>query len=80
VLSALAVFWDPETEGYRLRSTSPDKGVYSLVESKTFDFHVKRKGCADRSIENQGPMAAFPTFRIKLTCSRLDLLLSLRGM
>lgn len=80
VLSQLAVFLDSETEGYRLRPTSPDKSFYSLGENKTFDFHVKRKGRPERGIENQGPMAAFLTFRIKLIGSRLGLLLSFRGM
>src|SRR4029077_1624004 len=74
VLSPFAVSWYLKTEGRRLRMTSPDKRVHSLREDKTFDFHVKRKGRANRGIENQGPMAALLTFRIKLLCSRLGLL------
>jgi hypothetical protein len=48
VLSPFAIFWNLKTEGRRLRMTSPDKRVHSLREDKTFDFHIKPKGRAER--------------------------------
>jgi len=74
VLPQFAAFRNVKPEARRLRLTSPEERVCSVMEDKTFDFYVEGKGCADWGIQNQGPMAAFLGFWIKLHCSRLGLL------
>ena len=70
VLSQFAAFRNIESKGRRLRFTGPEERVCSLREDKTVDFDVEGKGCTDRGVQDQGPMAAFLSFRIKLLCSR----------
>lgn len=70
VLSQFTAFRNIEPEGRRLRLTGPKERVRSLVEDKTFDFDVEGKGRADRGVQDQGPMPAFFSFRIKFPCSR----------
>jgi hypothetical protein len=73
VLSQFTSFWDIESEGRRLRLTCPEERVSSFDEDKSFDFDVEGKGRADRGVQDQGPMAAFLGFGIKLPCSRIRL-------